>query len=132
MHQRVRTELWGYAPDENLDAQGLIEEKYSGIRPAPGYPSQPDHTEKATLFRLLNAETDAQMKLTESFAMTPAASVSGLYFANSQAHYFGVGKIDADQVEDYARRKNWPVETAERWLSPILNYNPTDRRAAAA
>ena len=132
MHQRVRTELWGYAPDENLDAQALIEEKYSGIRPAPGYPSQPDHTEKATLFRLLNAEADAQMKLTESFAMTPAASVSGLYFANPAAHYFGVGKIDADQVEDYARRKSWPVQTAERWLSPILNYNPVDRRAAAA
>ena len=131
MHQRVRTELWGYAPNENLDTQGLIEEKYSGIRPAPGYPSQPDHTEKATLFGLLNAEADAQMKLTESFAMTPAASVSGLYFANPAAHYFGVGKIDGDQVEDYARRKSWPVETAERWLSPILNYNPTDRRAAA-
>ena len=132
MHQRVRTELWGYAPDEQLTTQELIEEKYSGIRPAPGYPSQPDHTEKATLFRLLNAEATAQMALTESFAMTPAASVSGLYFAHPKAHYFGVGKIDADQAEDYARRKSWPVETAERWLSPILNYDPADRRRAAA
>ncbi len=132
MHQRVRTELWGYAPDERLSAQALLEEKYVGIRPAPGYPSQPDHTEKATLFRLLDAEANAQMALTESFAMTPAASVSGLYFAHPKAHYFGVGKIDADQVEDYARRKSWPVETAERWLSPILNYDPADRRAAAA
>ncbi|CAN5251026.1 methionine synthase [soil metagenome] len=132
MHQRVRTELWGYAPDEQLTTQELIEEKYSGIRPAPGYPSQPDHTEKATLFRLLDAENTAEMALTESFAMTPAASVSGLYFAHPKAHYFGVGKIDADQAEDYARRKSWPVETAERWLSPILNYDPADRRKAAA
>ena len=132
MHQRVRTELWGYAPDEKATTQELIEEKYVGIRPAPGYPSQPDHTEKATLFRLLSAEMNAQMALTESYAMTPAASVSGLYFANPAAHYFGVGKIDADQVEDYARRKNWPLATAERWLSPILNYDPADRRAAAA
>ena len=132
MHQRVRTELWGYAPDEALSTQELIEEKYSGIRPAPGYPSQPDHTEKATLFHILNAEAEAQMALTESFAMTPAASVSGLYFAHPQAHYFGVGKIDADQAEDYAGRKSWPVETAERWLNPILNYDPAERRKAAA
>ena len=127
LHQRVRSELWGHAPGEALDAQAMIEERYEGIRPAPGYPSQPDHTEKATLFRLLGAEA-AGMALTESFAMTPAASVSGLYFAHPKAHYFGVGKIDRDQVEDYARRKGWETTTAERWLSPILNYDP----AAAA
>ena len=123
LHQRVRTELWGYAPGERLTPQQLIEERYEGIRPAPGYPSQPDHTEKATLFRLLGADA-AGMALTESFAMTPAASVSGLYFGHPQAHYFGVGKIDRDQVEDYARRKRWDAATAERWLSPILNYDP--------
>ncbi len=133
LHQRVRTELWGHAPDERLDAAGLIAERYTGIRPAPGYPSQPDHTEKATLFRLLDAEARAGMGLTESFAMTPPASVSGLYFAHPRSHYFGVGKIDRDQVEDYARRKRWPVETAERWLAPILNYDPVaPRREAAA
>ena len=132
LHQRVRTDLWGHAPDEALDAAGLIAERYSGIRPAPGYPSQPDHTEKATLFRLLGAESSAGMALTESFAMTPAASVSGLYFAHPQSHYFGVGKIDRDQVSDYARRKGWRVETAERWLSPILNYDPGDVRDEAA
>ncbi len=133
LHQKVRTELWGYAPDEALDAQGLIAEGYSGVRPAPGYPSQPDHTEKATLFRLLEAEDRAGMGLTESFAMTPPASVSGLYFAHPSSHYFGVGKIDSDQVADYARRKGWPVETAERWLAPILNYDPVaiPREAAA-
>ena len=129
LHQRVRTELWGHAPDEGLSPQALIEEKYQGIRPAPGYPSQPDHTEKATLFRLLGADA-AGMALTESFAMTPAASVSGLYFAHPQAHYFGVGKIDRDQVEDYARRKGWETATAERWLSPILNYDPAVKTAA--
>ena len=132
LHQKVRTELWGHAPDEALDAAGLIAERYSGIRPAPGYPSQPDHTEKATLFRLLSAESAAGMALTESFAMTPAASVSGLYFAHPQAHYFGVGKIDRDQVSDYARRKGWRLETAERWLSPILNYDPGEVREEAA
>ena len=131
LHQRVRTELWGHAPAEHLTPQQLIEERYDGIRPAPGYPSQPDHTEKATLFRLLGAE-DAGMALTESFAMTPAASVSGLYFAHPRAHYFGVGKIDADQVADYARRKRWDVGTAERWLAPILNYDPAGERSAAA
>ena len=124
LHQQVRTTLWGHAPDEHLDAAGLIAERYSGIRPAPGYPSQPDHTEKATLFRLLDAGATTGMALTESYAMTPAASVSGLYFAHPQAHYFGVGKIDRDQAEDYARRKGWPVEQAERWLAPILNYDP--------
>jgi 5-methyltetrahydrofolate--homocysteine methyltransferase len=100
----------------------MIAEKYRGVRPAPGYPAQPDHTEKGTLFRLLGAENAAGMKLTESFAMLPAASVSGLYFSHPESHYFGVGKIERDQAEDYARRKGWPVSEAERWLAPILNY----------
>ena len=125
MHARVRRELWGYAPDEALGVDDLLAEKYRGIRPAPGYPAQPDHTEKATLFRLLDAEHATGMSLTESFAMAPPASVSGLYFAHPEAHYFGVGKIDADQTADYARRKGWELKTAERWLAPILNYEPT-------
>ncbi|WP_313004346.1 methionine synthase [Brevundimonas sp.] len=124
LHKKVRTELWGYAADEATSVQDLIEEKYQGIRPAPGYPAQPDHTEKATLFRLLDAGNNAGMALTESYAMTPPASVSGLYFGHPGSHYFGVGKIDRDQVEDYAVRKGWDVETAERWLAPILNYDP--------
>ena len=124
LHRRVRTELWGHAADEATTVEDLIAERYQGIRPAPGYPAQPDHTEKATLFRLLEAEGNAGMALTESFAMTPPASVSGLYFGHPQSHYFGVGKIDPDQVEDYARRKGWDVATAERWLAPILNYDP--------
>ncbi len=125
MHARVRRELWGYAPDEALGVDDLLAETYRGIRPAPGYPAQPDHTEKATLFRLLDAERATGMSLTESFAMAPPASVSGLYFAHPEAHYFGVGKIDADQAADYARRKGWELKTAERWLAPILNYEPS-------
>ncbi|MBW8734756.1 MAG: methionine synthase, partial [Asticcacaulis sp.] len=124
LHKRVRRELWGYAADEDLDIDGLIAEKYKGIRPAPGYPAQPDHTEKWTLFDLLDARARTGMELTESLAMTPPASVSGMYFAHPKAHYFGVGKIEKDQVADYARRKGWTVEEAERWLSPILNYVP--------
>ncbi len=124
LHKEVRTQLWGYAADEQASVQDLIEEKYQGIRPAPGYPAQPDHTEKATLFRLLNAEANAGMALTESFAMTPPASVSGLYFSHPGSHYFGVGKIDRDQVEDYAVRKGMDLATTERWLAPILNYDP--------
>ena len=124
MHARVRRELWGYAPGEALATEDLLAEKYQGIRPAPGYPAQPDHTEKATLFRLLDAEAATGMSLTESFAMAPAASVSGLYLGHPQAHYFGVGKIDPDQTADYARRKGWELKTAERWLAPILNYEP--------
>ncbi len=124
LHKKVRTQLWGYAADEATSVQDLIEEKYQGIRPAPGYPAQPDHTEKATLFRLLDAGNNAGMALTESYAMTPPASVSGLYFGHPGSHYFGVGKIDRDQIEDYAARKGWDVETAERWLAPILNYDP--------
>ncbi|GAA0191312.1 5-methyltetrahydrofolate--homocysteine methyltransferase [Brevundimonas nasdae] len=124
LHKEVRTQLWGYMPDEATSVDDLIAEQYQGIRPAPGYPAQPDHTEKATLFRLLNAGVNAGMALTESFAMTPPASVSGLYFGHPGSHYFGVGKIDRDQVEDYARRKGMEVAVVERWLSPILNYDP--------
>ena len=124
LHKEVRTQLWGYAADEVTAVEDLIAEQYQGIRPAPGYPAQPDHTEKATLFRLLNADANAGIILTESFAMTPPASVSGLYFGHAGSHYFGVGKIDRDQVADYAVRKGWDLATAERWLSPILNYDP--------
>ena len=124
MHRKVRTELWGFAADEPFDIDALISEKYQGIRPAAGYPAQPDHTEKETLFRLLDATEKTGIELTESFAMTPPSSVSGLYFAHPQSHYFGVGRIEKDQVEDYARRKGWDLKKAERWLSPILNYEP--------
>ena len=130
LHARVRRDYWGYAPDENLGSAELIAEKYRGIRPAPGYPAQPDHTEKETLFRLLDAEARAGIRLTESFAMWPGSSVSGLYFSNPESRYFGLGKIERDQVEDYARRKGWSVETAERWLAPVLNYDPQARDAA--
>ncbi|TDT89513.1 methionine synthase (B12-dependent) [Azorhizobium sp. AG788] len=130
MHQRVRKEFWGYADDEGLSNEDLIAEKYRGIRPAPGYPAQPDHTEKGTLFTLLDATDKIGLELTESFAMWPGAAVSGLYFAHPESAYFGVGRIERDQVEDYAARKGWTVEQAERWLAPILNYDPT-RRAAA-
>lgn len=123
LHQRVRKEFWGYAADETLSNQDLIAEQYRGIRPAPGYPAQPDHTEKGTLFKLAGGER-VGVKLTESFAMWPGASVCGLYFSHPESHYFGVGKIERDQVEDYALRKGWTVAEAERWLAPILNYNP--------
>jgi 5-methyltetrahydrofolate--homocysteine methyltransferase len=123
LHQKVRREFWGYAADEALTSAELIAEKYRGIRPAPGYPAQPDHTEKATLFRLLGGERIG-VKLTESFAMWPGASVCGLYFSHPESHYFGVGKIERDQIEDYAARKGWTVAEAERWLAPVLNYNP--------
>jgi 5-methyltetrahydrofolate--homocysteine methyltransferase len=132
MHQRVRRELWGYAADEALANADLIAEKYRGIRPAPGYPAQPDHTEKATLFRLLDAERAIGVKLTESFAMWPGASVSGLYLAHPQSHYFGIGKIERDQIEDYAARKGWTVAEAERWLAPVLNYDPAETARAPA
>jgi 5-methyltetrahydrofolate--homocysteine methyltransferase len=130
LHQRVRKEFWAYAPEENFSNDELIAEAYRGIRPAPGYPAQPDHTEKGTLFRLLDAEAKAGVKLTENFAMWPGSSVSGLYLSHPDARYFGVGKIERDQVEDYARRKGWTLAEAERWLGPILNYNP--RKIAAA
>jgi 5-methyltetrahydrofolate--homocysteine methyltransferase len=130
LHQRVRRELWAYAPDEDLSPHDLIREKYQGIRPAPGYPAQPDHTEKRTLFDLLGAEAVTGIKLTESYAMWPASSVSGLYFSHPDSHYFGVGKIDSDQVADYAARKGWRLDEAERWLAPILGYDPAGREAA--
>jgi 5-methyltetrahydrofolate--homocysteine methyltransferase len=132
MHQHVRKEFWGYEPNEKLSNAELIAEQYRGIRPAPGYPAQPDHTEKQTLFRLLDAENAAGIALTDSFAMWPGASVSGLYFSHPRSHYFGVGKIERDQVEDYARRKGWSVEDTERWLAPILNYMPSMLKGAAA
>jgi 5-methyltetrahydrofolate--homocysteine methyltransferase len=122
LHQRVRTELWGYAPGEALDNTALIREEFRGIRPAPGYPACPDHTEKATLFELIEAPARAGVRLTESFAMLPAAAVSGFYFAHPEAQYFGIGKIGRDQVEDYAARKNMPVAEIERWLAPNLAY----------
>jgi 5-methyltetrahydrofolate--homocysteine methyltransferase len=124
LHQRMRKEFWAYAPDEALKAGDLIGEKYRGIRPAPGYPAQPDHTEKATLFRLLDGERQTGVRLTESFAMWPGASVCGFYFSHPESYYFGVGKIERDQVEDYAKRKRWTLAEAEKWLGPILNYDP--------
>jgi 5-methyltetrahydrofolate--homocysteine methyltransferase len=122
MHELVRKDYWGYAKKEQLDTVELIKEEYQGIRPAPGYPACPDHTEKTTLFELLKAEDNAHMHLTESLAMTPAASVSGFYFAHPQSRYFGLGKISKDQVEDYAKRKKMELEEVERWLGPNLNY----------
>jgi 5-methyltetrahydrofolate--homocysteine methyltransferase len=124
LHQRVRTDIWGYAAGEALDNSALIDERYQGIRPAPGYPACPEHTEKATLWQLLDAERNAGMRITEHFAMLPTAAVSGWYIAHPQARYFGVGDIGRDQVEDYARRKGWTLAQAERWLAPNLGYEP--------
>jgi 5-methyltetrahydrofolate--homocysteine methyltransferase len=132
LHAKVRRELWAYAADETLAPHELIGEKYRGIRPAPGYPAQPDHTEKAALFTLLGGAQATGVTLTESFAMWPGASVCGLYFSHPQSHYFGVGKIERDQVEDYALRKNWSVGETEKWLAPVLNYDPGLARRAAA
>ena len=123
MHERVRLEHWGYVQSESLTNEELIKEKYQGIRPAPGYPACPDHTEKRLLFDLLDAENQTGVELTENFAMWPAASVSGFYFAHPKSHYFGVGKIDKDQIKDYARRKGMEIETVERWLRPNLSYD---------
>lgn len=131
MHEKVRKELWGYGADEALSPDELIAETYRGIRPAPGYPAQPDHTEKTTLFRLLDAEKNTGVTLTESFAMWPGSSVSGLYFSHPDAYYFGVAKVERDQVVDYAERKNMPVAEVERWLGPILNYIPGPAIVAA-
>ncbi|MEZ5538303.1 MAG: methionine synthase [Thiolinea sp.] len=122
IHERVRKEFWGYAADETLANDALIAEKYQGIRPAPGYPACPDHTEKATLWELLDVETNTGMTITESFAMYPASSVSGWYFSHPDSRYFGIGRIARDQVEDYARRKGMSVEEMERWLAPVLGY----------
>ncbi|MCS5573043.1 MAG: methionine synthase, partial [Pseudomonadales bacterium] len=122
LHEMVRTDLWGYAAKESLSNDEMIREKYQGIRPAPGYPACPDHTEKATLFELLNAETAANVSLTEHYAMYPAASVSGFYFSHPESRYFGIGKIDRDQLESYAQRKGLSVDETERWLRPLLKY----------
>ena len=124
MHERVRREYWGYAPDEDFSNAELIGEPYGGIRPAPGYPAQPDHTEKRTLFDLLDAEKASGVELTESYAMWPGSSVSGIYIGHPDSYYFGVAKVERDQVEDYARRKGMDVEEVERWLGPVLNYIP--------
>jgi 5-methyltetrahydrofolate--homocysteine methyltransferase len=126
LHERVRTELWGYAPDEDLDNVALIKERYDGIRPAPGYPACPDHTEKAALWELLDVEKHTGIRLTENWAMWPGASVSGWYFSHPQSQYFVVGRVAQDQVEDYAARKGMSVREAERWLSPSLGYEPED------
>jgi len=132
MHELVRRELWGHAKAEKLSNEDLILEKYQGIRPAPGYPAQPDHTEKATLWKLMDVGNTAQIELTESYAMWPGSAVSGLYFAHPESHYFGVGKVELDQVEDYAARKAWTVEECERWLAPVLNYDPQSAKAKVA
>lgn len=132
LHEKVRRELWGYAAAEDLTNADLIREVYAGIRPAPGYPAQPDHTEKATLFDLLDAEAATGVALTDSYAMWPGASVSGLYLAQPEGYYFGVAKVERDQVEDYAIRKGMDLAEAERWLAPVLNYQPVDYAKAAA
>lgn len=124
MHREVRRKYWGYAPDENLDNEALISEKYRGIRPAPGYPACPDHTEKATLFRLLDATSNANIELTEGFSMYPASAVSGWYFSHPDSQYFVVGKLTKDQIQDYAKRKGWKLAEVERWLSANLDYDP--------
>jgi 5-methyltetrahydrofolate--homocysteine methyltransferase len=124
LHERIRKEFWGYASDETLDNEALISESYQGIRPAPGYPACPDHTEKALLWDLLNVEENTGIKITESFAMYPTAAVSGWYFSNPDSRYFGLGKINRDQVQNYAKRKSMDIKQAERWLSPNLGYEP--------
>ncbi len=126
LHERVRKEFWGYAPDEHLDSSALIKEQYAGIRPAPGYPACPEHTEKQTLWTLLDVEANTGIQLTDSMAMTPGASVSGWYFSHPQSQYFVVGRLGRDQVQDYADRKGWTLAQAERWLSANLAYDPED------
>jgi 5-methyltetrahydrofolate--homocysteine methyltransferase len=122
MHKKVRKEIWGYSKNENLSNEQLIQEEYAGIRPAPGYPAQPDHTEKQTIWKLLDVEKNIGMILTDSLAMVPTAAVSGLYISSADAHYFGLGKINKEQVEDYAKRKGMTVAEAEKWLGPVLSY----------
>ncbi len=129
LHERVRKEFWGYAPDEDPSNQDLMAERYRGIRPAPGYPACPDHTEKRVLFELLGAKQSAGIGLTESCAMTPAASISGYHFAHPESRYFGLGRIGRDQVEDYARRKAMAPEEIERWLPRNLGYEPLGNAA---
>lgn len=122
LHREIRTESWGYAPEENLDTEDMLKIKYEGIRPAPGYPSQPDHTEKSTMWDLIKADNLAGMELSESLSMLPAASVSALVFAHPESQYFAAGQVGKDQVTSYAERKKQKLEFTERWLSPILNY----------
>ncbi|MGI9048968.1 MAG: vitamin B12 dependent-methionine synthase activation domain-containing protein, partial [Rubrobacteraceae bacterium] len=124
LHRRVRKEFWGYAADEKLDTESIIREEYQGIRPAPGYPACPEHTEKRTLWELLDVENRAGITLTESCAMSPGAAVSGYYFSHPESRYFGVAEIGRDQAEDYAERKGWTLEEAEKWLAPNLAYDP--------
>jgi 5-methyltetrahydrofolate--homocysteine methyltransferase len=131
LHRRARAD-WGYGRDESLPVDDLIRDRYRGIRPAPGYPACPDHTEKRLLFDLLGAEERAGIHLTESFAMTPASSVSGFYFAHPEARYFAVGRLGRDQVQDYHRRKGMDLRTVERWLAPNLDYEPADEPAPVA
>jgi 5-methyltetrahydrofolate--homocysteine methyltransferase len=123
MHERVRREFWGYGKDEHLSNEDIIKERYDGIRPAPGYPACPDHSGKPQLFDLLSADKHAGVVLTESFAMLPAASVSGYYFSHPDSHYFGIGKINKDQVENYARRRVATIQEAQKWLRPSLGYD---------
>ncbi|MEO7478466.1 MAG: vitamin B12 dependent-methionine synthase activation domain-containing protein, partial [Lysobacteraceae bacterium] len=124
MHRVVRTDLWGFVPDENLSNDELIHEGYRGVRPAPGYPACPDHSEKTTLFALLSAHENTGMVLTDGFAMTPAASVSGYYFSHPRSQYFVVGKLSKEQIEDYAKRKGVSLAQAERWMAANLDYDP--------
>jgi 5-methyltetrahydrofolate--homocysteine methyltransferase len=126
LHERIRTEFWGYAPDEALDQESLIKERYVGIRPAPGYPACPEHTEKQAIWSLLDVKANVGIELTESMAMWPGAAVSGLYFSHPQSQYFVLGRVGRDQVEDYAKRKGWTVREAERWLSANLGYRTDD------
>ena len=126
LHHRVRTEYWGYAVHESLNNVDLIAEKYQGIRPAPGYPACPDHTEKPLLWKLLDVEKKTGITLTESYAMYPTAAVSGFYYSHPESRYFGVGQINRDQVHDYAHRKGIEIRQMERWLSPNLGYDPED------
>src|SRR5690606_9064035 len=129
MHERVRKEFWGYADTESLDSASLIKERYQGIRPAPGYPACPDHTEKTVLFKLLDATNTTGVHLTEHFAMYPTAAVSGWYFAHPKSKYFGVGKIGEDQVTELAKRKGWSKLEMERWLQSNLDYEPANQSA---
>ena len=124
LHELVRKKYWAYSPEEEFSNEDLIKENYKGIRPAPGYPAQPDHTEKIILWQLLDAEKNTSIKLTESLAMYPASSVSGLYFSHPESRYFTVGKIGKDQILDYHKRKGMSIEETERWLGPILSYDP--------
>jgi 5-methyltetrahydrofolate--homocysteine methyltransferase len=123
LHKKVRKEIWGYSKYESLSNEQLIKEEYAGIRPAPGYPAQPDHLEKLIIWKLLDVEKNTGIILTESLAMVPTAAVSGLYFSNEESHYFGVGKITKEQVEDYSKRNNQSFDKTERWLGPVLGYS---------